>query len=248
VDGLGRDTIGGMTSSYNGWTASRTKSAIGVDSHARARGTAVEFPGGVKAGDVATVLMYLAGEFHRRVEPLAQAGCWGYNYRPNRNANNLSCHASATAIDCNAPRHPNGKRGTFRPAQVKAIRAILAECSGVVRWGGDFHGTPDEMHFEINANAAAVHKAALHIEALTHKPVPAPPKPAVRKIPAWWTRPFQTGSTDVAAVKAVQTRLRVAPVDGDFGRMTMRAVVAFKKAHGLPGNDVVDAETAKLLG
>lgn len=235
-----------MISSYNGWNASQSKNEIGIDPHARARGTTIEFPGGVKAGDVSTVLMYFAGEFHRRVQPLGE-GCWGFNYRKNRNANNLSCHSSGTAIDLNAPKHPNGSRGTFTAAQVKTIRAILAECSGVLRWGGDFHGTPDEMHVEVNANAAAVKKAADHIRAITTKPAPAPAKPVARATPAWFTKPFKTGSSDTAAVKALQTRLRCV-VDGDYGQATQRAVVAFKKTHNLPGNDWIDAATAKALG
>ena len=36
-------------------------------------------------------------------------GCWGYEFRANvNNPSQLSCHASGTAIDYNANRHPNG--------------------------------------------------------------------------------------------------------------------------------------------
>lgn len=146
-----------MEYSYNGWRASQISSAIGVAAFTVG---GVSFPAGVKSGDVATVLRYVAEQFHARVEPLRPGWCWGYNYRKNRNANNLSCHSSGTAIDLNAPNHPNGKRGTFSSAQVKSIRAILSECGGVVQWGGDYTGTPDEMHFEIIADAAQVKAVA----------------------------------------------------------------------------------------
>lgn len=143
-----------MELSYNGWTASPKFSDFGgLDNRAIA---GVTMAPGVRRGDVATVLFYIAEQFHHRVEKLVSPGCWGYAYRKNRNANNLSCHASATAIDLNAPRHPNGKRGTFSKAQVAEIRRILAEVGGIVRWGGDFTGTPDEMHFEIVASPATV--------------------------------------------------------------------------------------------
>src|SRR5690606_41887003 len=45
--------------------------------------------------------------------------------------------------------------GTFSTAQVPAGRQILSVCEGVVRWGGDYKSRADEMHFEINAGAAA---------------------------------------------------------------------------------------------
>lgn len=156
--------------SYNGWTASPDPAAIGI--------VPIGFPGrpnvcppGVKSGDVATVLRYVAEQFHKRVEPLGE-GCWGYAYRQNRNANNLSCHSSGTAIDLNAPRHPNGKAGTFTKAQVATIRRILTEVDGAVRWGGDFTGTPDEMHFEIVANAAALRTVARKLTTPASPPIP----------------------------------------------------------------------------
>ncbi len=149
-----------MSFSYNGWVASESPGEIGVTP---LRVAGVPFPNGVRSGDVATVLGYVAAQFHARVEPLMLPGCWGYSYRKNRNADNLSCHSSGTAIDCNAPRHPNGKRGTFTGPQIDQIRAILAEVAPVVDWGGDFDGTPDEMHFEINGSAAQVAAVATRL-------------------------------------------------------------------------------------
>jgi hypothetical protein len=152
-----------METSYNGWTASKNPADFGGISPLVVAGE--QFMPGVRNGDVWFVLQYVAEQFHKRVEPLYfkgwhEADDWGYNYRANRNANNLSCHASGTAIDCNATRHPNGKRGTFTASQVTEIRKILAELEGVVFWGGDFTGTPDEMHFEIAKDPAAVKRVA----------------------------------------------------------------------------------------
>jgi len=141
-----------METSYNGWTASQNPADFGGIQPLVVAGES--FAPGVRKGDVHTVLGYVAEQMHKRVEPIVrpdwhQQDDWGYSYRQNRNAANLSCHSSATAIDYNATRHPNGKRGTFTAAQVAEIRKILAEVAGTVRWGGDFTGTPDEMHFEI---------------------------------------------------------------------------------------------------
>ena len=141
-----------METSYNGWPASTSQDAIGV---VPLKVAGVEFVGGVRSGDVHTVLGHVAQEFNDRVERLVHPGCWGYAYRQNRNANNLSCHASGTAIDCNAPLHPNGvaTSKTYSPAQIAEVHKILAEIpelSEVVHWGGDWTRVPDAMHFEIH--------------------------------------------------------------------------------------------------
>lgn len=149
-----------MEKSYNGWTASKLPALLGgLDNRVVPGTNGVRLIPGLRSGDVATVLFYVAAQLHDRVESgdMYSAGDeWGYSYRLNRNANNLSCHSSGTAFDWNATRHPNGKRGTFSKAQVAEIRRILSEVGGVVRWGGDFTGTPDEMHFEIVASPATV--------------------------------------------------------------------------------------------
>lgn len=146
-----------MPTSYNGWPASVDASSIGVVPFTVA---GVPFPGGVREGDVATVLRHVALQFHERVEQLVSPGCWGWSYRPNKNdPSELSCHASGTAIDCNAPSHPNKVEASqsFTKAQIAEIHKILTEIpelADVVHWGGDWHFadglTPDPMHFEIH--------------------------------------------------------------------------------------------------
>jgi hypothetical protein len=53
-----------------------------------------------------------------------------------------------------------GSRNTYSEADQAKIRAILADLDGVVRWGGDYTGRPDDMHFEIHADRAAVARVA----------------------------------------------------------------------------------------
>lgn len=112
----------------------------------------------VVASRVASIFDHLIRAFHERVEPidLGILDDWSYAYRANRNSNNLSCHASATAVDLNALRHPNGVASTFTRVQVAEITRILHEYEGVVTWGNPGHrygwrvgSNPDEMHFEI---------------------------------------------------------------------------------------------------
>jgi hypothetical protein len=132
-------------------------------------GTDITLPQGVRRGDVATVLLFVAERFHHTVEPLHAHQCWGYAYRKIRGSSSvLSNHASGTAIDLNAPAHPLGARGTLTREKVAAIRRILAFCDGTVRWGGDYRHRKDEMHFEIVRPAADVAVIAKKIEHARH--------------------------------------------------------------------------------
>jgi hypothetical protein len=146
--------------SYNGWPANSDKNAIGVEVFGDPQG--FPFPGGVKAGDVATVLGYVATQLHTRVEPCVSGWCWGYTYKQNvNNPSSLSCHASGTAIDWNAPDHSNGSSGTFTDDQVGTIYRILDEVQGAVDWLEGY----DEMHFEIAVSASTLANIAATLPA-----------------------------------------------------------------------------------
>ncbi len=159
--------------SYNGWPVGTPASSIGIQTY-YVTGTSIAIP--VEAGDVAWALMYLAARFNTEVEPLQGWQVWGYDYRVDVNSTNWwSCHASGTAVDFNAVLHPNGARGTFTAAQVSGIRKILADCGNVIYWGGDFSGTPDEMHFEINVPPGDLQLPALVAKIRGIAPPPPPP-------------------------------------------------------------------------
>lgn len=153
--------------SYNGWPCSSNPADIDVQSFGDPYG--LPFPGGVRGGDVATVLGYVATQLHYRVEPCVSGWDWGYEYRDNvNNPGNLSCHASATAIDYNAPNHANNNSDRydgFNDAQVGTIYAILDEVQGAVQWGGDYTGTYDPMHFEIIVDADTLARVAANLPA-----------------------------------------------------------------------------------
>jgi D-alanyl-D-alanine carboxypeptidase len=163
-----------METSYNGWPASPDKAAINIQPFGDAYGC--PFPGGVKGGDVATVLAYVCTQLHNRVEPAVAGWLWGYSYRANvNNPSVLSCHSSGTAVDWNAPDHPNGAQGTFSDDQVGTIYSILAEVQGAVQWGGDYSGTVDEMHFEIIVDAGTLANVAVSLPSSGPAPIPEPP-------------------------------------------------------------------------
>lgn len=117
-------------------------------------------------GPAGELLVAWADWFDEHIEDVDQgADDWGYAERTIRgDAVTLSNHASGTALDLNATRHPLGQRGTFTKAQTSAIRAELARYDGAIRWGGDYQNRPDEMHFEINAPLATVRRVLAEVE------------------------------------------------------------------------------------
>jgi hypothetical protein len=146
---------GGGETSQNGWPAI-------TDGHDARLTPSPWITGRLLAGDVSTVLDHVAARFDAEVEPVDVDSSWGWAHRPVRGGSALSNHASGTSIDLNATAHPLGVTGTFSDDQVAAIRAILADVSPVVAWGGDFD-RPDEMHFEIVGTAAEVAEVAARI-------------------------------------------------------------------------------------
>jgi hypothetical protein len=151
-----------VATSQNGWTAATSPSGI-------PGGTVRITPKGapdtqltVRKGDVATVLQYVVDRFQADVEDIdlytkGTGDDYGFASRPIRGSSTtISNHASATAIDLNATRHPLGVGGNmgYTSKQIAAIHDILHDLRGSVRWGGDYSGRKDGMHFEINTSGA----------------------------------------------------------------------------------------------
>ena len=142
--------------SHNGWRASKDPAEIDIKSYA-VPGTKIKLR---CAEAVAPLIIGFAAEFHKLIEPIDEGALddWGYAFRQIRGStDNLSNHASGTAIDLNAPKHALGLVGTFPPEKVPMIRALAKKYG--LKWGGDYNNRKDEMHFEIDitpAKAAAL--------------------------------------------------------------------------------------------
>lgn len=104
----------------------------------------------VRMGEVETVLVHVIRRFHYEVDELRRGDVTGWRH-PNtvRKGMAESNQASGTAVQIRPGSYPSGVRGGFFPQQLTAIRDILAECGGVVRWGGD-DKHPDEALFYID--------------------------------------------------------------------------------------------------
>ena len=151
------------TTSQNGWPVldaggTRKWKLPGIDRHLV-----------LAPGSAGFALVHLALWFHEKVERLDRGTWdeWGWAARNIRGSSVVSNHASGTAIDLNATRHPLGKdaEDTFTDDQIHLIRHRLRNrYDGVIRWGGDYSGRPDPMHFEINASKARVLQLGRELE------------------------------------------------------------------------------------
>jgi hypothetical protein len=104
----------------------------------------------IRTGDAATVLLYVVRRFTYEIDTLSRGDVVGF--RPlgltsrSSPASNLS---SGTAVSIRPDWYPPGVSGGFFPLQLVVVRDILAECDGVVRWGGD-DSTPNESLFYLD--------------------------------------------------------------------------------------------------
>ena len=138
-------TIRELTSP-NGWPASEDRKALGIETFT-VPGTKIKF---ACAKAVAPILIGFAKDFHELVEPIdiGQLDDWGYAFRQTRGSDRiLSNHASGTAIDLNAIKHPLGKSNTFNKHQRNTINLLITKYG--LAWGGNYKRRIDSMHFEI---------------------------------------------------------------------------------------------------
>lgn len=91
-------------------------------------------------GPAATVLLYVARRFHYEIDTL----------RPG----DLTATRSGTVLDIRPSSYPPGASNGFLPHELTVLRDILAECDGLVRWGGDSADSPQESRFEIAVRPA----------------------------------------------------------------------------------------------
>jgi hypothetical protein len=139
--------------SQNNWIASKDAAELNIIS-VPIEGTKIKVR---CAAAVAPLIAGFCKEFHELIEPIdgGQLDDWGYHFRMVRGSTDkLSNHSSGTAIDLNATKHPLGKVGTFPAEKVPMIRALAKKYG--LKWGGDYKGRADEMHFEIELSEAKV--------------------------------------------------------------------------------------------
>lgn len=219
-----------MPTSQNGLPVSADRNAIGVRTFQVPGRGDVFLP--IRA-DIAPLFLEMA-RWWDSWETLMVPGCWGYAYRPIRGqSSGYSNHASGSAIDLNAPRHPLGAVGTLG---VHKDAVITKARSLGLRSGAEYTGRKDEMHVELNV---PLDQALDLVRRLQTPPGSTPP-------PASGRPTLQKGSTG-DAVTLVQRWLGLTQ-DGIFGPMTEAKVIWYQKMKGLDADGVVGPLTWAAMG
>jgi hypothetical protein len=159
----------GIERSQNGWPVLRSGAGLATFDEAGRN-----WQGANPA--VARVARWIIRGFNRYVEPILEPGekrddwSWVAVRFVRGSTTSITNHASATAWDLNATRHPRGVKGTFSAAQLTVIRRMLAHLVDnkgrqVVRCGEFYeHAPTDGMHWEIIGTRAQVEELALRLE------------------------------------------------------------------------------------
>jgi len=252
-----------VQTSYNGWTASANPADFGGISPLVINGRS--FRPGIRNGAVHTVFTHYFTDYDNLVEDLDGGSPaddeWGFAFRQNRNANNLSCHGSATAGDANATLHPNGVRGTLNgpskgvPGQskIQVIRSLTkGKYRGLIRCGEDYIGTPDGMHHEIIGTEAQVAALAFELEgvpAQVSANLPAPSQasqpwlmlPYVRSRPLSFQRWYNAYPFRPALLPIIK------PLANNFGPQSLTALKKVQARYGLVADGIDGPLTKKVL-
>jgi hypothetical protein len=170
---------------------------------------------------------------------------WGWAYRDVRGGTDISNHAGY-AIDLNATRWALGSDASIylTQAEIDKIHVKLRDYGGVIRWGQDYDGRQDPMHYEIIGTVAQVNAVWSGMKGGAVKPAAAVGRPTIAK-----------GATG-QAVEDLQLKLKTAyplyakalVVDGDFGAKTDAAVREFQRRAGLTVDGIVGPKTWAKLG
>ncbi|MFD8205348.1 hypothetical protein ACFV2S_02875 [Streptomyces sp. NPDC059695] len=159
------------TPSKNGWEMEKTADDRGHIYTRPVPGTPLD---GVRMrmAEVETVLVHVITRFHYEIDALRAGEVVGWrepgSVRKGLAESNL---ASGTAVQIRPGSYPSGARGGFFPLEELVIRDILADCDGVVRWGGD-DARPDESLFSIDVPPGddRLTRAAAKIRGWNHTP------------------------------------------------------------------------------
>ena len=204
------------------------------------------FPAGVRT-EIAPLITRLIRETKKRgyvfgIPGNPSYGCWGFNCRAISGTSKASNHSWGLAVDINAPKNPYGDRLiTDMPKWMPDLWNQYG-----FRWGGDYSGKKDAMHYEFMGSVA---QCTSYIElAVRNKlgegvvvpPTPKPPPSTTIGFPTGWmnaAHPLVKQGDRNGTVGHLQAILGLA-ADNIFGPKTRAAVVARQRKEGIPADGI----------
>lgn len=230
-----------MARSQNGW------SVVGTDKIVDKEVLGVEFPNGWLKGDVDIIFTELIRDLNK-IEGIVDGWCWGYYVKNIEGSNTISNHASGTAFDYNAPLHPMGKRNTYPEEKRNQINALLrTKYKNKIRWGANYTGRADDMHFEIHDDEAGIHELANEIRE-ANKP---PRKPAIMeltvKVPALHQGDSDADFDGYNLIMRMQ-RIVGVPADGEWGPVTTAAIARWCGISVVSARTLTEETYRKVFG
>ena len=123
--------------------------------------------------DIHDLMYLLCEETERRGYRIRPEWSWGYSSRPIGNTTRPSFHSWGLAIDINAPVNPMKNPLT---TDMPSWMPEMWESYGF-RWGGNYRGTPDAMHYEFMGTPADAREMTKKARKEFDAPVAAKPPP-----------------------------------------------------------------------
>jgi len=199
--------------------------------------------------EIAPLVRHLVADLERQHGPFHTGQCWGFANRAIRGSNRPSNHSWGLAIDLDAPSNPMTNNPSARHTIGSYASGLAAEHG--FRWGGDYVGRKDYMHFEFMGTPASAAALARRLGLPVVGPIGRP------ELPAGGLHRGSSGEP----VRWLQRRLnhiagshghnalggRQLATDGVFGEQTETVVKVFQEHRGLAADGVVGRLTwAKL--
>ncbi|MYZ33981.1 MULTISPECIES: hypothetical protein [unclassified Streptomyces] len=132
-----------LPTSANGWTIEKEANHVSTVWTRPVAGTGLKVD--IRIGDVEAILVHVIRRFHYEVEQIQRIDLAGWRdiggLRKGLPESNL---ASGTAVRI---RPGASAKGGFYPAQELVLRDILADCGGLVRWGGDDSAVNESLFY-----------------------------------------------------------------------------------------------------
>jgi D-alanyl-D-alanine carboxypeptidase/Putative peptidoglycan binding domain len=191
--------------------------------------------------EIAVLLQRLVADLERQHGPFHLGQCWGFANRAIRGTEIPSNHSWGLAVDLDAPSNPM----TSNP---NAAHTIGSYASGVAakygfRWGGDYTGRKDYMHFEFMGTPASAAALARGVQR------PALPGGGLHRgsagEPVRWLQRRLNEIAGPHGHAVLGGKLLV--TDGIFGELTEKVVKAFQANRGLAVDGVAGPRTWEQL-